>query len=251
MVGDKISSASDAKPADSFSNYGRTSGQRVAPLWHTALLILYTLALLPQHFSLKGYRVFGIELQTKVVIYGINVAMQAASVFFLAVGVHACGRSLRGLIRSDKAQSRDLVDDVLAALAFCIVVIAVGFSLIVLLGSPRFAYQPSTTAPQTLLDLSMWVPLAISSGIVEELIFRGYLMQQFYYYCGSMELAVCLQAILFSIGHGYNQTPAGFIHKFLLGVLFGVLAWRRRSLHAAMISHSVLDLLAGLTSVLR
>ncbi len=193
----------------------------------------------------------GVNLQLTPLRYAIIAGVQWTSVLFVAVGLHSCHRDLWSLVGRTWTKSRYCLDDVLVALLFSFVVPAVGVSLYIILGSPRLEYLPSTDMPRTLLQLLAWVPLAISTGVVEELVFRGYLLQQAHAYFRRTDVAICAQAVLFSLGHGYRQTPAGFFHKLLLGLCFGVLTHYRKSLFPAMISHSIFDLMAGATSLLK
>jgi len=65
--------------------------------------------------------------------------------------------------------------------------------------------------------------LALSAGFCEELAFRGYLQKQFQAIAGSTALAILFQAIVFGVGHLYEEIGAA-TRITLFGVLFGLLA---------------------------
>ena len=98
-----------------------------------------------------------------------------------------------------------------------------------------------TLLPQRALETAAWILVAVSAGFCQELVFRGYLQQQFHAFTGSLPAAIALQAFVFGIGHFYEGTWA--VTKIVLyGALFGALAAWRRSLRPGMIAHAWSDL---------
>jgi len=89
-------------------------------------------------------------------------------------------------------------------------------------------------------NLVLAVILVIVVAIVEETIFRGYLILRLKTVTRNPWVAVLLSSVIFSIGHGYEGT-AGVISVFWLGVVFGVVYLWRRSLIAPMIIHFLID----------
>jgi len=77
-------------------------------------------------------------------------------------------------------------------------------------------------------------------AIVEETVFRGYLILRLKTVTGRSWLAVVLSAAVFSIGHGYEGT-AGLISVFFLGVVLAVVYLWRGSLIASMTIHFLID----------
>src|SRR5262245_33660752 len=75
--------------------------------------------------------------------------------------------------------------------------------------------------PKTGLELTVWLGLAVSGGFCEELVFRGYLTQQFSAWTGSRALAVVLQGVVFGLAHGYYHwvMVAPMVQGWLLGLL--------------------------------
>lgn len=216
----------------------------IAPLWHT--LILLACLLSPSHLWLWLVKFLGVNLQIKAVRYAIVIAIQWIQVLFVAVGLELRGRNLTTLIGRTWTEARYLRDDLKATLVFSLGTLIIGVSLFIYAGSPTLERRPTTILPQSVSELIVWIPLAISTGLVEELIYRGYFLQQAFAVFRRMDVSICVQATVFSLAHGYDQTLAGFGQKLVLGLLFGGLVSYRKSLIPAMISHSIFDLLAGI-----
>lgn len=107
--------------------------------------------------------------------------------------------------------------------------------------------SPSTPLPsleatggvlQSILGLLLVAVVAVS----EETIFRGYLLLRFGNVFESPLLAVCLSALIFSLGHGYEGT-AGIVTVGFMGVVFAVVYLWRGSLVAPIVMHFLQDFL--------
>jgi membrane protease YdiL (CAAX protease family) len=77
-------------------------------------------------------------------------------------------------------------------------------------------------------------------AIVEETVFRGYLILRLKSATRQHWAAVLLSSAVFSIGHGYEGV-AGVASVFCLGVVFAVVFLWRKSLIAPMIIHFLID----------
>jgi membrane protease YdiL (CAAX protease family) len=88
------------------------------------------------------------------------------------------------------------------------------------------------------------VPLAMYVGFYEELIFRGFMLGRLRILFGDRALgavlAIGLSSALFALGHTYKGA-LGVAATFLLGVTFGVVAWRQRSITTCVVAHAMLD----------
>jgi membrane protease YdiL (CAAX protease family) len=100
-------------------------------------------------------------------------------------------------------------------------------------------------SPHTIPELALWMLVSASAGICEEFIFRGYLLRQVLSWSGSNAVAVGVTAILFGSMHFYEGTAAA-IQIASLGVWFGAVAVRQRSLRQVAIAHFLQDAIAGL-----
>lgn len=82
--------------------------------------------------------------------------------------------------------------------------------------------------------------LVVAVAIVEETIFRGYLLLRFRGLKLSLPRAVLLSAVIFSLGHGYEGS-SGVVTVGALGVVLAVVYLWRQSLVAPMVMHFLQD----------
>jgi membrane protease YdiL (CAAX protease family) len=99
-----------------------------------------------------------------------------------------------------------------------------------------------------MLEGSLAIVVAISAGVCEEIVFRGYLQRQFRALTGSAPIAVLLQAVVFGVPHVYQGTRLAAM-VCLYGILFGVLALWRRSLRPGILAHAWSDIAARLLRI--
>jgi uncharacterized protein len=102
--------------------------------------------------------------------------------------------------------------------------------------------------PHTSEERLLWVAFALSAGICEEIVYRGYLMRRFSAFVGNRSAAVLLQAVVY--GSAHLALPLELVAPVaLLGVLLGAVAVWRRSLVPGMFLHSCTGLLAIIGSL--
>ena len=104
----------------------------------------------------------------------------------------------------------------------------------------------SHAAPVNGKELAAWALLCAVVGFAEELVFRGYLQQQFAAWFGawpqvSVVCGVAFSALVFGAAHGYEGIR-GMVLIGVFGALFSVLVLLRRNLRAGMIAHGWHDL---------
>jgi len=90
--------------------------------------------------------------------------------------------------------------------------------------------------------------VAVSAGVCEETVFRGYLQRQFRALSGSAVIAVLLPAVVFGVSHVYQGVRLASM-VVLYGVLFGSLALWRRSLRPGIVAHVWSDIAVRLLRV--
>ena len=110
------------------------------------------------------------------------------------------------------------------------------------------AVSIQTFLPRKPLEIALWIAVSISAGISEEIAFRGYFQRQFGALTGSKWAGVCLQALLFGVGHGYQGVQA-MAKIALFGALFGALAIWRGSLRPGIMAHALGDMLSGIFGI--
>lgn len=157
---------------------------------------------------------------------------------------------LRELIGGRWANVEDVLIDLVVASAFwlaAIAVLGVGAKLMHLDEAGRFdsmRRQLGFLIPDTTLELLIWFSVSATAGICEEIIFRGYLQRQFAAITRSIVAGVLISAVIFGAAHGYEGGPR-MILIGIYGLMFGLLAWWRKSLRPGMIAHAWHDAFSG------
>jgi len=158
--------------------------------------------------------------------------------------------TLRELIGGRWANAEEFLVDLLIACGFwlaAVVVLGLGAKLMHLDEAGRFdsmRRQLGFLVPGTTIELLLWLCLSTTAGICEEIIFRGYLQRQFAAITRSILAGVLLSAVVFGAAHGYEGGPR-MILIGVYGLMFGLLAWSRKSLRPGMIAHAWHDAISG------
>ena len=98
--------------------------------------------------------------------------------------------------------------------------------------------------PGTNLELAVWFCLSATAGFCEEIIFRGYLQRQF----AAIGQLDALRRRAFGDCVRRLTRLRGSPRMILIGIfglMFGLLAWWRKSLRAGMMAHAWHDALSG------
>ena len=90
--------------------------------------------------------------------------------------------------------------------------------------------------------------LAITAGICEELLYRGFVTWWLAHLLPVYWMAIVAQGVLFGLAHAY-QGPRGVLTTAAVGLFMGGVVWISGSLWAAMILHALIDLQAGDTAL--
>lgn len=99
---------------------------------------------------------------------------------------------------------------------------------------------PSFLAASGHADIVLAVVLVTVVALVEETVFRGYLILRLNTVTRSPWTAVLLSSAVFALGHGYEGI-AGVISVYFLGVVLALVYLWRRSLVAPMLIHFLID----------
>ena len=231
--------ALESSPAESES-INRT--RLVASPWHTILVVLA--------LSLNAYfgllRASTLRNETNVhrpAIYGRTMIVEWLLLALVLTGVWLHRSPLSTVLGDRWRSARQALKDVGIAIAFlCVSVLVVS-----ILGphSHSAGTDPSVRflMPQTANEKCLWVLLALSAGICEEAIYRGYLQRQFSAIARNIPVGIFLSAALFGVSHAYQGPRPALLIAFG-GLMAGTLAWWRRSIRPGMIAHTLQDLLA-------
>ena len=221
----------------------------IAPIAHTIALVLLFLvmaaggAIFQQRAAAHATTLPAPSRPTT--LYLSLIAMEwGLVVYVVRGGLRRTGTSLRDVVGGRWSRPRDVVRDVVVALAAWGV-----WTLFSWIAShaagPEHAASMRSLLPRHPIDLALWVALSLSAGFAEELVFRGYLFTQFRALTRSTALALIMQSVLFGVSHGYQGVRA-CVTISVYGLFFGALALMKRSLRPGMIAHAWTDIAAGL-----
>jgi CAAX protease family protein len=99
--------------------------------------------------------------------------------------------------------------------------------------------------PQSNLELPPYLALAITAGLCEEFLYRGFAMAALAQAGLAAWLVILVSSILFGLAHSY-QGRGGMVTTFLVGLLLGASRLTYNSLVPAIFWHSAVDVAAGL-----
>ncbi len=99
--------------------------------------------------------------------------------------------------------------------------------------------------PVSRIEIAFFILLALSTGICEELIFRGWLVSFLGAFTHSIWIGVVLASVAFGFGHAH-QGPKGMMITGLLGLIFGVIFVVTSSLICVQVIHVAINLANGL-----
>jgi uncharacterized protein len=242
-------------PALSGGQQKDVSGDLLAPWWHTALLVLAILSL--SLAGVKQLRNFGDRPLHLVLNYSLTIAYEWILALVVLWGIHMRKVPLRQILGERRPGAKAWMTDAGIALVYwagALLVLAVlGNALVKISGShidpQKIGDVTQKLTPVTGLEMLLFLVLSISAGISEELVFRGYLQQQFARMSGRVWMGVVLSAAVFGGAHGYEGI-AGVLLITAYGAMFGVLTLLRRGLRTGMIAHAWHDAISGLALVL-
>ena len=224
--------------------------KRVAPLWHTAVVLVILLALVVGGARLQSHANSADSIAPQhsgsVSLYLSLIVLEWALVYFVWSGLRRRGTTLRELVGGKWNTGSAVLLDFGLAFGLWIVWEGVGKLAHLLLG-PSHAKTIDTLLPQGALEIALWIAVSLSAGFCEEAVYRGYLQKQILALSGSVTAAILGQAVLFGLSHAYQGTKQVIVIT-ALGAVYGVLPIWRKSLRPNMIAHAWSDVFSGILS---
>ncbi|PWL40331.1 hypothetical protein DKG77_05790 [Flagellimonas aquimarina] len=91
------------------------------------------------------------------------------------------------------------------------------------------------------VSLWAWTLVVLRAGVVEEICYRGYVMERIEKWTGSWYAYFLIPLVIFALLH-YSQGAAGIIISFIIGGILAFSYWKKRDLKANIIAHFLVDL---------
>ncbi len=98
--------------------------------------------------------------------------------------------------------------------------------------------------PQSSIELLPYFALAVTAGICEEFLYRGFVMAALTHSGVPHWTVIPISSILFGLAHIY-QGRGGFVSTLIIGALFGMARIAYDSLAPVMVWHVAIDVVAG------
>jgi len=219
----------------------------IAPIWHMVTLLgVFAALTILGWYAQRSFRARPpspspasplVPLQIQAIIF------EWAALAWVCFGVRRKGVRVRELIGGRWPDPKSVFVDALLGGAIWAIWIAINRAQNFLFAD---SHSPDTIPyPSNLLESFLAIGVAVSAGVCEEIVFRGYFQRQFWALTGSAGVAVLLQAVVFGVPHVYQGTRL-VATTCLYGILFGVLALWRHSLRPGILAHSWSDIAARL-----
>lgn len=225
----------------------------IAPVWHT--LLITALILINSFLGSSKLQGVGSGHGSRLLLYIGTFITELVLFLLIWFGIRMRGVRMRDLIGGRWQTVESFLLDIGLAIGFLFVSLMLLLGLRIALGLidiHNLAKSQEETmkvlgslAPHSYLEAAFWVVLAVSAGLFEEIIFRGYLQKQFHALANNAIAGIIGSGIIFGLAHGY-QGWRNMIVIAVFGIFFGILAYLRKSLRPGMIAHGLQDSMAGI-----
>ncbi|KAA6456862.1 CPBP family intramembrane metalloprotease [Acidobacteria bacterium AB60] len=246
----------------------------IAPVWHTLLLVAGIVVL-----SIEGARELSgpganAIASNRLVTYATTVGSELLMVAWIWFGLRLRKVPFRSLFGDLSGGVKTFFLDLGIAAAFWIgaLMVLMTSAVIWLVADAAIHHRPlipkggksapvdpvqqhtvqtlAALAPSNATEIAAWALVCIMAGLIEELVFRGYLLRQFTAWSrGIVAAGVLFSSLMFGAAHGY-QGVRNMVFLTLFGALFALLAVFRRNLRAGMFAHAWHDFFVGLVLAL-
>jgi membrane protease YdiL (CAAX protease family) len=221
----------------------------VASRLHLAIFIAFQFVIvirsgtfLPRLLAIKDAPTFHFYLAC---YYGTIIFLEFAQLLFVWYGIRQTNTTISDLVAGRWCSPRDIAKDILFAAALWLLWMLATIVLAIALQPQRHGIPDFyKILPRSLLEVSLWIAVSASAGFSEEIVYRGYLQRQFLGLWQSLPLAILCQALIFATIHRYEGT-FNVLGIFVMAILFGTFAARRKSLRPGIIAHMWHDGLIG------
>jgi uncharacterized protein len=243
------------QPAANVSDWP-VPARSIAPWWHAVLLVAFLVVvsvLSGKESKAKGFAA------SHVPRYLLGIGWEWVLAAMAWWGIRMRNVPVRQLLGERRSGWRMLAQDFGVAMIFwlmAMILLAALASVLRLMHQMPLQKAVLDLVPNGGLELALWLALCITAGIVEEFVFRGYLLQQFASLPASISsirsparsglwIGVIASSLVFGLSHGYEGL-GGMIAITAYGAMFCILSVKRKSLRAGMMAHAWHDSLTGI-----
>lgn len=218
--------------------------QLVASRLHT-LVVLLIMAVGAFYGPVLGAWL-GISLHmSRARLFLIGIGQEWFLFALIAVGVLRAKLPLSCVVGERWHSRREFFRDLGVAAGFWLAAIPALYLAKWLFGADALNAGVREMLPRGLLEDVLWFGISMSAGICEEVVFRGYLQRQLIAISGSRPAGILASAVVFGSAHMYQGWRMASVVG-CYGLMFGLLAFRRRTVRPGMIAHAWQDLITGL-----
>ncbi|HEV2115933.1 MAG TPA: type II CAAX endopeptidase family protein [Terriglobales bacterium] len=217
----------------------------IAPGWHTALMVILVLGpLIQARIAARLNPGAALQAPPAIPFYLTGALVLFIFLAFTWWGLRLRGHTLSRLVGGRWSNWKQVAGDIGLAVLFWALWYAALSALKLGLRAAGITNSQASGMifPTTALQVGLFVFNSVLSGLVEELVFRGYLMTQFTAWTRSATLGVILQAALFGAAHGFYLGTRQVLLIFASGILIGAFALWRKNLRPAMAFHAWADI---------
>lgn len=98
------------------------------------------------------------------------------------------------------------------------------------------------------VDIKLLIFGCLTAGVVEEFIYRGYLMPRIEILINNKWAVIVLSSLLFGIAHVSNFSLIGVVVPTLIGFVFSFHYYKYKNITVLMVAHFLIDLASFITS---
>lgn len=218
--------------------------------WDFWLIFLFLGIVVPWRGAVRLKKLLAlpsVSTKDKLVLYGWTIAGQ-----WVITGLVAWRALARGLSASNLGlANRGGVNTILGSFALALIAGALHWLNLRRVGKSSgkapdlMRLLAHRILPVNSVELLPYCALAVTAGVCEEFLYRGFAMGALSRVGFPAWAVVILTAVLFGLAHAY-QGRSGILGTFVMGILFGVVRLAYDTLIPVVIVHAIVDLVAGI-----